>query len=93
MTLSIPNSRFKKIHLRFVRVRVYGFNATFNNNSAIWSVEDPEGDVHLPLLREREREGGGAVFRPSIKHISIHSFTRLLNVINHYIFLPVALPF
>ena len=23
--------------------------------------------------REREREGGGAVFRPSIKHFSIHS--------------------
>ena len=68
MTLSIPNSRFKKIHLRFVRVRVYGFNATFNNNSAIWSVEDPEGDVHLPLLREREREreGGGGGGLPSL---------------------------
>jgi hypothetical protein len=46
--------------------------------------------------REREREGEerrGAIFHPSIKHISIHSFIRLLNVINHYIFLPAALPF
>jgi ATPase subunit of ABC transporter with duplicated ATPase domains len=42
---------------------------------------------------EREKERGVAVFRFSIKHISIHSFIRLLNVINHYIFLPVALPF
>ena len=61
---------------------------------------DPEGgggDVRTPppLKKEkkRERERGGEVFRPSIKHISIHSFIRLLKVINHYIFLPVALPF
>ena len=45
------------------------------------------------IKREREREREGRVFRPSIKHIRIHSFIRLLNVITHYIFLPVALPF
>ena len=59
------------------------------------SVVDPEeggGDVRPPKKkwRERERERG-VVFRPSIKH-SQHSFIRLFNVINHYIFLPVALP-
>jgi hypothetical protein len=44
-------------------------------------VADPEGGVgtFAPLKkkereRERERGGRGAIFRPSIKHISIHSF-------------------
>ena len=43
------------------------------------AVVDPEGGeegTFAPPLKEREREGEGegAVFRPSIKHISIHSF-------------------
>jgi hypothetical protein len=44
------------------------------------AVADPEGgggDVRPPL-KKKERDkgggGGGGVFRPSIKHISIHSF-------------------
>ena len=41
------------------------------------AVADPEGgggDVRSPLpKKKRERGGGEAVFRPSIKDISIHS--------------------
>ena len=40
------------------------------------AVADPEGgggDVRPPL-KKKERDRGGGVFRPSIKHISIHSF-------------------
>jgi hypothetical protein len=45
----------------------------------IKSVADPEGGGGYirpppPKKREREREKEGAVFRPSIRHISIHSF-------------------
>jgi hypothetical protein len=52
---------------------------------ATWLMEnivkgDPERSgvegTFAPLQRERERERGGrAVFRPSIKHISIYAFT------------------
>ena len=66
---------------------------TIHTYTAVADLEGGGGDVRPPKKKiKKEREGGGAVFRPSIKAYQ-HSFIRLLNVINHYIFLPVALPF
>jgi hypothetical protein len=47
-------------------------------------VADPEGGGEREREREREREKESSILL--LRHISIHSFIRLLNVINHYIF-------